>query len=101
MLLLFEDPKWSSFPVRLLRLFRPVALGVCCGQGANSRGIANGMRRGGEDERRFRVNHPAQYSAQTEQGLASTASTMAVQALANDFVVGVQGRLLPHVRAAR
>jgi len=52
------------------------------------------MRRGGEGERRFRLNRPTQYFVQTEQGLTSTASTMTVQALADDFAVGAQNSLL-------
>ena len=52
------------------------------------------MRRGGEGERRFQLNRPTQYSVQTEQGLTSTASTMTVQALTDDFAVGAQNSFL-------
>jgi hypothetical protein len=48
------------------------------------------MRRRGEAEGQFRLNRSTQYSAESEQGLTSTASAMTVPALANDLAVGTQ-----------
>jgi hypothetical protein len=52
------------------------------------------MRGRGEGKRQVGLNRPTQYTAQTEQGLASTASTMTIMALTNDFAVGTQDRLV-------
>ena len=59
-----------------------------CGQGGNAHVIADGTRRRGEAVRQLLLNCLTEYSAETEQGLASTASTMTVSALANDLAVG-------------
>lgn len=60
-----------------------------CGQ-RNADAIADHMRRRGEAEGQFRLNRSTRYSAESEQGLTSTASAMTVPALANDLAVGTQ-----------